>query len=154
MKIYLAAPLFTQAERVWNRQFAARLGELKPELEIILPQDTEADFRDGKTDFSVIFKRNVESIDGAEAVIAVLDGSDSDSGTSWECGYAFAKGKPVIGVRTDFRKSEDGNLNAMLAESAILVFQPSFNESLDALAEAAAAAVETALSDARKNGNS
>ncbi len=130
MKIYLAGPLFTQAERRWNRELAAALTKLKPDLEIILPQDVETEFRDGRSDFAAIFRRNVESIEISDAIVAILDGSDSDSGAAWECGYAYAKGKPVIGVRTDFRASEDENLNAMLSQSLDVVFQKSLNEDI------------------------
>jgi nucleoside 2-deoxyribosyltransferase len=104
--------------------------KLKPNLHIILPHDMEIEFRGNKPDFTTIFRRNVESIEISEAVVAILDGSDSDSGTAWECGYAYAKGKPVIGVRTDFRISEDSNLNAMLSQSAYVVFQESLNEDI------------------------
>jgi nucleoside 2-deoxyribosyltransferase len=31
-----------------------------------------------------------------------MDGPDPDSGTCWECGYAYRK-KPVVVFRTDFR---------------------------------------------------
>jgi nucleoside 2-deoxyribosyltransferase len=130
MKIYLAGPLFTQAERRWNRELAAALTKLKPDLEIILPQDVETEFRDGRSDFTAIFRRNVESIEISDAIVAILDGSDSDSGTAWECGYAFAKDKPVIGVRTDLRVSENENLNAMLSQSSDVVFQESLNEDI------------------------
>ncbi|MGE5444311.1 MAG: nucleoside 2-deoxyribosyltransferase [Ignavibacteriales bacterium] len=130
MKIYLAGPLFTQAERRWNRELAAALAKLKPDLEIILPQDIKIEFRNNNPDFAAIFKRNVESIENSDAIVAILDGSDSDSGTAWECGYAYAKGKPLIGVRTDFRASEDENLNAMLSQSSDVVFQESVNENI------------------------
>jgi nucleoside 2-deoxyribosyltransferase len=37
----------------------------------------------------------------------VLDGTDVDSGSAAEVGYAFAKGKPILGYRGDFRLSAD-----------------------------------------------
>jgi nucleoside 2-deoxyribosyltransferase len=40
-------------------------------------------------------------------MIAVLDGPDVDSGTAAEIGYAFARGKLVVGYRGDFRLSAD-----------------------------------------------
>jgi nucleoside 2-deoxyribosyltransferase len=49
-----------------------------------------------------IFAQDVEGIDWADVVVANMDGPDPDSGTSWECGYAYRK-KPVILFRTDFR---------------------------------------------------
>ncbi|MEO5704246.1 MAG: hypothetical protein ABIZ52_01400, partial [Candidatus Limnocylindrales bacterium] len=48
-----------------------------------------------------------------------MDGPDPDSGTAWECGYAFGK-KPIVLVRTDFRAQlgSSGPYNPMLTESA------------------------------------
>ena len=39
--------------------------------------------------------------------VAVLDGTDVDSGTAAEIGYAFARGKLIVGYRGDFRLSAD-----------------------------------------------
>jgi nucleoside 2-deoxyribosyltransferase len=50
---------------------------------------------------------NRAAIDGAQAMIAVLDGTDVDSGTAAEIGYAFARGKLIVGYRGDFRLSAD-----------------------------------------------
>ncbi len=52
-------------------------------------------------------KTNAERIDRSDAVLAILDGVDVDSGTAAEIGYAFAKGKRVYGLRTDFRLAGD-----------------------------------------------
>ncbi len=49
--------------------------------------------------------RNVALIQEADALLAVLDGTDVDSGTAAEGGYAYGLGKPVVGLRTDFRDS-------------------------------------------------
>lgn len=56
-------------------------------------------------------KTNAERIDKSDAVLAILDGVDVDSGTAAEIGYAFGKGKTVYGLRTDFRLAGD-NLGA------------------------------------------
>jgi nucleoside 2-deoxyribosyltransferase len=50
---------------------------------------------------------NRAAIDRARGVVAVLDGTDVDSGTAAEIGYAFARGKPIVGYRGDFRLSAD-----------------------------------------------
>ena len=50
---------------------------------------------------------NRAAIDAARAVVAVLDGTDVDSGTAAEIGYAFARGKLIVGYRGDFRLSAD-----------------------------------------------
>ena len=50
---------------------------------------------------------NQAAIDRCDALLAVLDGCDVDSGTAAEIGYAFARGKPIIGYRGDFRLAAD-----------------------------------------------
>jgi len=50
---------------------------------------------------------NRAAIDAARAAKAVLDGTDVDSGTAAEIGYAFARRKLIVGYRGDFRLSAD-----------------------------------------------
>ena len=50
---------------------------------------------------------NRAAIDSARGVVAVLDGADVDSGTAAEIGYAFARGKLIVGYRSDTRLSGD-----------------------------------------------
>jgi nucleoside 2-deoxyribosyltransferase len=54
-----------------------------------------------------IGETNRAAIDHAHGVVAVLDGVDVDSGTAAEIGYAFARGKWIVGYRGDFRLSAD-----------------------------------------------
>jgi nucleoside 2-deoxyribosyltransferase len=54
-----------------------------------------------------IARANHGAIDRCDALVAVLDGADVDSGTAAEIGYAFARGKPIIGYRGDVRLSAD-----------------------------------------------
>jgi nucleoside 2-deoxyribosyltransferase len=116
MKIYIAAPLFTSAERAWNKQLEQLL--LQSGHQVFLPQDNKLPQRTART----IFEADRALLDAAEVVVAIMDGPDPDSGTSWECGYAYGK-KPIVLVRTDFRSSGDrqiGPFNAMLLASADL----------------------------------
>jgi nucleoside 2-deoxyribosyltransferase len=50
---------------------------------------------------------NRAAIDRCSGVFAVLDGTDVDSGTAAEIGYASARSKPVLGYRGDFRIAAD-----------------------------------------------
>jgi nucleoside 2-deoxyribosyltransferase len=54
-----------------------------------------------------IARNNQAAIDRCDALLAVLDGTDVDGGTAAEIGYAFARGKPIIGYRGDFRLAAD-----------------------------------------------
>ena len=118
IQIYLAGPLFTQAEWQWNQH-------LKEELEsrgvsVLLPQSRAEPMLAGRSNFNptVLFKKNVADIAKAKAVVAIFDGADVDSGTAWECGYAYKLGRPIIGVRTDIREGGDdpkAAINLMLS---------------------------------------
>lgn len=118
-RIYFAAPLFTQAEWLWNLQLAEKLRGFK--LEIILPQLRAEPMllKEESFDPLALFDANVQEIDRADIVLAVLDQADADSGTCWECGYAYKAGKPIIGLRTDIRKGADdpSGVNLMLFHS-------------------------------------
>lgn len=54
-----------------------------------------------------IGEANRNAIDSCDAILAVLDGQDVDSGTAAEIGYAFAREKRIIGYRGDFRLAAD-----------------------------------------------
>jgi nucleoside 2-deoxyribosyltransferase len=54
-----------------------------------------------------IGKRNEDLINDCDIVVAVLDGTDVDSGTASEIGFSYAKGKRIIGYRGDFRLTGD-----------------------------------------------
>lgn len=115
MKLYFAGPLFTTSERTWNAEVVAALREAGHE--VFLPQEKEP----GK-DAAGIFATDVSGIDWADGLVAIVDGPDPDSGTSWEVGYVFRSGKPIVLVRTDVRDlaGEAGRYNPMLAESATI----------------------------------
>lgn len=123
-KIYLAGPLFTSAERYWNERLA-RLLEAGG-LEVWLPQEHEP----RELTAQLIFEEDVKGVDWADAVVAIMDGPDPDSGTCWEVGYGYAKGKLIVLVRTDFRGSGEGNLlvpyNLMLTQSSHARFELPF----------------------------
>ena len=121
MYLYLAGPLFTQAERAWN----IRLGDLltKAGHSVFLPQ-TEVQAI-ATLDAGTIFEVDVNGVRSAEAVVALVDGADPDSGTSFEVGLAYALGIPIVLVRTDFRAGGDAlpgqrlaTVNLMLSQAA------------------------------------
>ena len=87
----------------------------------------------------LIFQDCLNTIDKAGIIIALLEGPDADSGTCLELGYAYARGKYIIGVRTDFRASEETGLNLMLANvCSTLIVDPAaeFEQLVDAVVQA------------------
>ncbi|MGC9435625.1 MAG: nucleoside 2-deoxyribosyltransferase [Methanomicrobiales archaeon] len=120
-RIYLAAPLFTEAEQVYNGMIASDL--VSRGYEVYLPQEVGDTSRCRDREMHTeIFRRHVEALDRTDTVVAVVDGPDADSGTSWEMGYAHALGRRVVALRTDFRRVGDHErVNLMLEESATVV---------------------------------
>jgi nucleoside 2-deoxyribosyltransferase len=119
-RIYFAAPLFTQAEWLWNARLTAELRASG--VEVLAPQETAEPMLSGAKTFNPrkLFERNIKDIDKAKIVLAILDQADPDSGTCWECGYAFKAGYPIIGLRTDIRSGGDDKshgVNLMLSRS-------------------------------------
>lgn len=124
IKIYFAAPLFTQAERIWNQTLVKTIIQQDPRIEVFLPQvESDKAYINGSFDFSKVQQICLNGIDASDVLVAILDGPDSDSGTCFECGYAFSKGKKLIGIRTDVRAGEDQGLNAMLNQSCTEVIR-------------------------------
>ncbi len=152
MRIYLSGPLFTEAERRWNRALARRLTELIRGVEIVLPQDFKFDesFNDPR-DFPRIFTACIEQLRDADAVVAILDGADVDSGTALEMGIAYERGIPIIGVRTDYRESQDRGVNLVVAGACTeLLREMSFAENTERLARDLAGKIVAALKRAGK----
>ena len=122
-KIYMAALLFSLAERGFNAELA-RFLECEG-FEVWLPQEHEPRDKTARA----IFEMDVAAVDWADMVVACMDGPDPDSGTAWECGYTYAKGKPIVCYRTDFRitgDTEGAPYNLMLSESATARFEVPF----------------------------
>jgi len=117
--LYLAAPLFSDAERNYNtlvRDFLVANG-----YPVYLPQETGEGISGPERD-RTIFESHLAALGRAPCVIAICDGTDTDSGTAWEIGYAAAKGIPVVALSTDRRGPWAGRrANLMIRESAGVV---------------------------------
>jgi nucleoside 2-deoxyribosyltransferase len=131
IRVYFAAPLFTQAEWQWNSRLALELRGLN--LDVILPQASAEPMLKGTEEFDAqaLFVGNISQIDEADIVLAVLDQADPDSGTCWECGYAYKAGRPIVGLRTDLRRLGDdpaASVNLMLSRSCVALLEVPFKE--------------------------
>src|SRR5215469_5161282 len=116
MRLYLAAPLFTEAERAFNLVLARAL-EAEGH-QVYLPQrDTPSTQAPDRT--TSMFYANLAALRKADAIVAVCDGSQVDDGTAWEIGYAYGKNIQIFGLRTDTRivQRSDEQINLMILES-------------------------------------
>ncbi|MEN9645218.1 MAG: hypothetical protein RL238_1887 [Actinomycetota bacterium] len=98
-RAYVAGPLFDEGERWWIE----KVDQLVADAGFV----TFLPHRDNppKDEFNVraIFENDKRGIDEADVVVANLNGVLTDDGTAWELGYAYAKGKYIIGLHTDWR---------------------------------------------------
>lgn len=99
MKLYLAGPdVFRPDALQWAEDVRALCRSEGHEA--LIPLDG------GKATAAGIYRNNLKLIGEADAVLANLQpfrGSEPDSGTCVEIGYALALGKPVIGYADDLR---------------------------------------------------
>lgn len=87
---------------------------------------------------AMIARNNAEAIRQCDILIAILDGTDVDSGTAAEVGYAFALNKKIFGYRGDFRLSADneGSIVNLQVEYFILASGGTIHRSLAELTQA------------------
>lgn len=121
-KIYVASPLgFSESGRVFLYNKIIPLLEdlnlycldpwkLTPESlinEVAVIEKIEDRIEGWRKLNKIIAENNKKAIDDSDGILAVLDGTDVDSGTAAEIGYAAALKKKICGYRSDFRKSGD-----------------------------------------------
>lgn len=119
--VYLASPLgFATSTQAFLRELATRIGAVVTvhnpwddvrfagEFAALAREDSVArrDSRLREINHE-LGRANIGRIDASNGVVAILDGVDVDSGTAAEIGYAFAQGKRIYGLRTDFRLAGD-----------------------------------------------
>lgn len=99
-KIYIAGPDVFQKNSIELGKHYVKLCK-EYGFEGLYPLDNVVNFNQEKQKIAQdIFFANKKMIDSCDIVIANLNsfrGKESDSGTVWECGYAYALGKKVYG---------------------------------------------------------
>jgi len=121
--VYIAGPLFSQAELDFNENVDERLRECG--YDTFLPQ------RDGKklSDLiaagiskedavKTIFELDLQQIHKSDILLLIIDGRVPDEGACVELGIAYALNKECIGLKTDSR-SLMGNLDNPLILGAL-----------------------------------
>lgn len=107
MKIYLASPFFNETE-LQNVKRAEDI-LMKRGFDVFSPRlnEVRTDENTQKASWSrETFLNDKRFIDWADAVVMLYYGGYSDSGTAWECGYAYGTNTPVVVVHL----GEDSNL--------------------------------------------
>jgi nucleoside 2-deoxyribosyltransferase len=105
---YIAAPLFSQAERAFNVLLADLLEPIfttyLPQRDGLLLHNLRRAGDDTPDARRQIYLTDIEAIRASNLLVAVLDGPTVDDGVSFELGYATCLGKVCIGLATDSRR--------------------------------------------------
>jgi len=123
-KIFVATPMFSEGELDFARKVVELLEKMGFEVFWCYRDEQEVikNLKPNEKWTDVVFRLITDTIDKCDTVVANLDGVDIDSGTAWEIGYAFAKGKKIIGIRTDSRLYEkDQIVNLMVQQSSVKI---------------------------------
>lgn len=134
-KVYLASPLgFSTENDHYRNRIKERLrqlgcavfdpweqGEVSERIAATM-SITDADARARAIEEAARFTGgvNAEGIRGADLLLAVLDGTEPDSGTVSEVGFAAGIGMRCFGLRTDFR--DCGDLPGLALNLQLLYF--------------------------------
>jgi nucleoside 2-deoxyribosyltransferase len=111
--VYIAGPLFTPAERSLLEELAGAVEAAG--FRTYLPH------RDGglapadRRNTRALYDADIRALDACRAIVAVLNGTDVDSGTAFEIGYGVARGLPVLGLYDDVRVHGPHDFNVMIA---------------------------------------
>jgi sugar/nucleoside kinase (ribokinase family)/nucleoside 2-deoxyribosyltransferase len=99
-RIYVAGHFLSAPSRAWVNKITAaletrgfRVSSPHRDVGMLSQRSTESDRRR-------VFEEDLRHLNDCHAMVALLDGAGR-GGTSWEIGYAFARGIPVLGLLTD-----------------------------------------------------
>lgn len=118
-KIYVAGPMFSQAELEFNEE-VARILE-KNGLEVFLPQRSGYKMVDLMKKMNpdearrLIFEKDYNAVRSADIILIILDGRVIDEGACIELGMGYAIGKTCYGLKTDPRSMMNGQINPMIS---------------------------------------
>jgi len=125
-RIYLAAPLFNERERLFNLRLCERIERLAP---VFLPQRNGALLAALLTDgvpASIaerrVYEQDTRALRSVELVVAVLDGAHVDEGVAFEIGFVRALGMPCVALQTDVRRALPSGNNPMLSQALSAIF--------------------------------
>lgn len=117
-KIYLAGPLFSQAELQFNQGLKELLSRF---FDVYLPQE------DGQLLVNLlkdgvplgaakksIFSHDMAALENSDILLILLDGRTVDEGAVFELGVAFSMGKKCVGFQTDPRRLLPSGNNPMI----------------------------------------
>jgi nucleoside 2-deoxyribosyltransferase len=124
VNVYIAAPLFSDAEKQFNLHVDAALRQLG--LDTYLPQRDGGEaaplIRQGHDEHTIrsrLFHGDVDAVRRCDLLVFILDGRVPDEGGCVELGMAYAWSKPCFGLQTDCRRFGGTNSNNLMIDYAL-----------------------------------
>ena len=100
IRVYLSSYSSSPSTRWWNSELRRAITEDNAYIEVSIPQeDLQAEAEQPATDPKAVQQRYVDALECADVVVAVLDEIENEAWSGFECGFAAASGKPVIGLK-------------------------------------------------------
>ena len=96
-KVYLASPWFKENEKALYDTIVKAIRK-KNEVELYVPQEHTIENADLLSNYvwgAQVFDEDIWAINDCDEVWVINFGLYSDSGTAWECGYAYGLGKKI-----------------------------------------------------------
>lgn len=127
MKVYIAAPLFSEGERMFNEKVDSIIRECG--YETFLPQRDGGmvanlpEIIEGRPKRQYLFELDCKHMDWCDIILFIFDGRVPDEGACFELGYCYAKGKRCVGYKTDARSFIEGYDNVMLCGAPEIVLR-------------------------------
>lgn len=115
---YLASPFFNKKEILVYNEVIDALKEKGYDL--FIPRDHEIENAWVKSNAEwarEVFLTDLNALNKADVVFVINHGMYSDSGTAWECGYAYAKEKMVVNILVD-TEQKDKSFSLMMINGA------------------------------------
>jgi len=121
VKVYLAGYNLSPAARRWNQDLRLAITDDSPYVEVFIPQE-DLDVDPGSLSGRELQAAYEKVVDDADVVAVVLDGVSSEAWTGFECGYARARGKYLLGIATRDGLGKGSRFEAMCDD--MVVFDP------------------------------
>jgi nucleoside 2-deoxyribosyltransferase len=126
-QIYLAAPLFNDREREFNKYLrnilVSHFNVFLPQEDGLLLEDLIAKGMEKDVAEKIIYDADISAMRESDIIIAVLDGANIDEGVAFELGFCRALQKICVGLQTDTHRQLPTGNNPMIGQSCVKIFK-------------------------------
>lgn len=100
VRVYLSGYSSSPSARWWNNELRQAITDDNAYVEVSIPQeDLQAHTARSHADPKALQQQYLDELERADVVVAVLDEIENEIWSGFECGFAKASGKPVIGLK-------------------------------------------------------